>query len=194
MGDFLAEAAFAVAMVFFGLGSAVFFGAGLAGAGGAVDGFGFAGFEAVAGYGDLFSLRRKDDALHDALGGVGGDGLGERAVLEVHFAGAEDAVVGVGGAAVDALVVVGLEDEHVVDVEAGAVFGVDEGEGRVDAIGVGLGLDLGEGVADFLVVVAEVLAADGGGAAVLVVGFDVSAKWNHGGLIFFRGLESKGFR
>ena len=117
-------------------------------------------FQGAIGHGDLFSLRGEGDLVNGMVG------IGERAVAEIDCAGAEEAIEGVGGLEVDAPVVERLGDEHEVDLEGGAVFGEVEGERGVDAVGVGLGVDLGEGALDDLVVSAVEGRVDGGlGAA-----------------------------
>lgn len=150
---FLAHAAAAVGVVFFLRRVAEIFCALLARAFLAV---GFARFEGIMGQGDLFSFRGEDDVVDGMVG------IGEGAAAEIDFARAEDAVEGVGGLEIDALIVERVDDNGIVELEGGAVFREDEGQRLMGAGWIAPRLDLGEGGANFCVVVAEEGSFEGG--------------------------------
>jgi hypothetical protein len=165
----LAEAAAAVGVVLFGRGAAELFGAALAGAVFVVERR-FAGFEGFARWGDLVSFGREDDALHGAFV-IGG---GEFHFGEIVHGGAVDSAEGVGFAGVDFVVVEGEADEVEVEVDGGAVLGVDERERLVDSVGRGLASG-GQDALEVGVMAAEAGSVDGWLLAVASSGKDVAA-------------------
>ena len=170
MSDWLAEAALAVGVVLFGCGSAELLGAARARTVFVVNGR-FVLFQFFARRSDLVSFRREDDALD----GVFGVGLSERAFVEVGEADLEAVDHDAGGLGVDSAAVEGVDDEEDVGLDGGAVFGEEEGQGFVDAVVLDRRLDLVEGFLDELVVAAEVGAADGGSFAGGSFRLDVTA-------------------
>jgi hypothetical protein len=101
-------------------------------------------------------------------------------VAEVHFAGAKEAVEGVGFLEVDGVVIERLHDEEVVELECGAVFGEDEVERLVESVRIGRGGGALECDLDGLVVTAVEGGVEGGLLAGSSGGEDVAAKLVHG--------------
>jgi hypothetical protein len=110
--------------------------------------------------------------------------LMQRPFLQIDFAGAEEAVEGVGEADVDALVIERGDDDGKVELEGGAVFGKDEGERFVEAVRVGFGRDFGKGGFDDLVVSAIERFVHGGLGTAASGGEQVTANIMHNFFLF----------
>jgi len=151
-------------------GVAVFSGASAAGAFGAmVEDFTL--LEHLLWRGDFVSVRGEDDAVD----GVVGIGFDERSLAEIDAAGAPDAGVGVGSAVADAFGSKSESDKIEIVLNGGAVLGKDEGNGHVRVGGIEGNAGLFDSGPALAVVVAEEGSVDGGRAAAVSVGLDVTA-------------------
>ena len=133
-----------------------------------------------------------DDFGDAGLGAGVGGGFGE-----VEAGGLEGVDEEAGAAGVDVVAGDEVDDfgEGVLDAGALGEVGV-AGEDGLEAAD-GEGLAVGDGAAGGVVVVAEVLAGEGGGAAAASVGEDVAALpagVAHGGVLSGWGLKAKGCR
>ena len=105
--------------------------------------------------------------------------LNERAFAQISQAGLEIVGHAVGGASVDFAGVEGLENEKKVELEGGAVFGKDEGDGIVEMVGIGRGRGFGESVFNAAMMASVKGLADGGRFAGFAFMKNVSTELDH---------------